>query len=174
MGARADEEVVYGMEHLAVAESRLGHRHGLAVALVGCDLRQQLCEVGRFEGKQDAVVARRIRVEPDQRMVVEIFHGVGDDAVLAQRDHDVIGREDEIGQEAALDDLVTPPLLQHLKRRVSLRMIDLVLVFIVREVGAEVLDIEARLRRRQVTRDQVLQPGLARHQHDLAVIGGGH
>ena len=99
--------------------------------------RKQCGKVVRAEGKQDAVITPRIGVEADQRMAIEIFHGVGDDAVLAERDHDIRRTKDEVRQKAALDRLIPAPSLQRLQGAVLLLQIDVVLALIIGEIGAE-------------------------------------
>ena len=57
---------------------------------------------------QDAGVAAGLRVDADDRLPVEVLRDVGDQAVLADRDHDVLRREQEPGQVVAVD-VAAPP-----------------------------------------------------------------
>jgi hypothetical protein len=107
-------------------------------------------------------------------MAVEIFHGVGDQAILSERHHDVVRAENEVGQKAAVDHMVAAPLLQRAHGAPALCDKHIVLALIVGEIAAELLDIEASLLRGEVSGDQVLEPGLARDQDNLALIVCGH
>ena len=52
---------------------------------------------------QDARVAAGLRVDADDRLPVEVLGDVGDQAVLADDDHDVLRGEQEPGQVVAVD-----------------------------------------------------------------------
>jgi hypothetical protein len=60
-------------------------------------------------GDQHAGIAARLGVETDDGLAVEVLGHVGDQPVLADDHHDVLGAEDEAGQVGALD-LGPPPL----------------------------------------------------------------
>ena len=171
---RADEEVVHRQQGLAVRELRLGHRHRLDVAPVAQHVRQQQRQVAGLEGQQDAVPAEGVRIDADDGLAVEVLEGVGHQPVLAQGDDDVVAGEDEVGQEAALDHLEATVGFQCCRHEAQRLLVGLVLALVVGEVGAQVLQVEAGLGHRVVLRDQVLQPGAARDQDELAFTGRAH
>src|SRR5262249_34861343 len=89
-----------------------------------------------------------------------------------QGEHDVVGPEQERGQERALDLLHSTALLERGNYHSFGRNIRLMLPFIVAEIGTEVLDVELGLRDRVETRDQFLQPSIPENQDRLSVTRG--
>src|SRR5262249_40030602 len=64
-------------------------------------------------------------------------------------------------------------LLQRLGHLQPCGVVGAVFALVVAEVGAQMLDVEARLVVRMKARDERVQPCLARHQHDLALERAG-
>ena len=92
-------------------------------------------------------------------------------AVLAQRHHDVVGAEDEVGHQGAVHDLVAAACLQRLHHGLQGGGVGGAFAQVVAEVGAQVLDVEARLGQRVVPGHQLIEPRAPHHQHGLAFIG---
>src|SRR5207249_12207343 len=89
----ADEQVVYGIHHLAIVEGGFGHGDGFDWALACEDFGDELGQIRYLKWKQLAVPAAGIRIYPDDLLAVQIFEGVGDQAVLAERDDQIIRTE---------------------------------------------------------------------------------
>src|ERR1700704_6567467 len=101
-----------------------------------------MLQIGRHERQKHAVVAAAVGIDADQRMAVEIFHDVGDKPILPERYHNVAWPEDETGQKAPVDGLISSPSLEGLDRVALRRQIDIMLSLVVGEVRAQMLHIE--------------------------------
>ncbi|MNC60177.1 hypothetical protein D3C75_1100380 [compost metagenome] len=73
MGFAANEQIVDAVEALPVIELRFGKRDLTHLALPPEHLRHQMPEVLDGERQQHAVPALRIGIDPDQRLLVQVF-----------------------------------------------------------------------------------------------------
>ena len=91
----ADEHLVQRQQLLAVIE--LGADHGAALDLdaAGGGGGEQASDVGGGVGHEHAGVAGGVGVDPDDGLAVQVFGEVGDQPVLADGDHHVLGGEEE-------------------------------------------------------------------------------
>ena len=96
-------ELVEGQQPLAVVELGLDHRALLDDLPAGPQGREQVGRCLRWVRDEHPLVGCRVRVEPDHRLAVEILGHVGDQAVLTEREHEVVGLEEEAGQVVAPD-----------------------------------------------------------------------
>src|SRR6266849_7025195 len=106
-------------------------------------------------------------------LTVEIFERVRHQPILSQHDDDIVGPEDEISEIASIEPLNpaegAKAGLDLARGGVQLSL----LLEVVAEIRPEMLDIEPRLLDRVETGGQLVEPGFAHHQYDLAV-GGLH
>ena len=70
---------------------------------------------GEYSGSAEVIDADGLYVmpgtiDPHQHLAVEILHRVGDQAVLTERHHDVVGRELVVGEEVAVEQVVAAVL----------------------------------------------------------------
>ncbi len=102
-------------------------------------------------------------------MTVQVFERVGYDTVLPER-HDYVVRGEQVSrQKATIEELNARAGGEGGLHDPTSRQIFLVFRHIVREVRTEVLDIESRLFERMKSRRELLDPTMARDEHDLAI-----
>jgi hypothetical protein len=91
----ADEYLVEPQEFLPIIELRLDHGSALQGGVGMPHRSKQLVDLARRRRHENAVVKAGVGIDPDYRLTVEIFRYVRDQAVLADRNDDVLGREQE-------------------------------------------------------------------------------
>jgi hypothetical protein len=99
----ADVDLVQGKKDLAVVGAGFDHGPRLDSGLSGDSSGKQLGGGIRSVGDQDAGVAGGFGVDADDRLSIEVFGDIGDEAVLADDDGDVIGCEEESVEVASID-----------------------------------------------------------------------
>ena len=85
-----------------------------------------LGEVFDFEGQQFSIPSRRVRIDPDDELPVEILQCVGDETVLTQRYDSIVRRENEVRQKSSIDRLQATDAGEHLLRLDQSMMISLI------------------------------------------------
>ena len=104
VGGGPHEDLVQGEETLAVIEAR--SNHGALLDTRGGT--QELGGIRRRMRHQYAGVAVGFGIDPDDRLPVQVLGDVGHEAVLADHDHQVFGREEESGDVFAFDSAAAP------------------------------------------------------------------
>ncbi|MNW65613.1 hypothetical protein D3C74_440100 [compost metagenome] len=73
MGLAANEKIVDAVEALPVVKLRLGKRDLAHLALPPEHLRHQMPEILNSERQQHTIPALRIGIDPDQRLLMQVF-----------------------------------------------------------------------------------------------------
>ena len=140
-----------------------GFREGDGLALA-FSVARPLHHVGEFsqlEWQQAALPSPRIRIHPDDRLTLQIFDGVRDQAILPNYHDDVVGIEPVVGQEAPLQQLEATLTFENAFGFQQLLHVDVVLAQVIHGVHVVVLQIELRLRPGVEALGEFLQSGLA-------------
>ena len=105
MGSHADEQVVEREQSLTVVQFGFGHCDRGHAPRAGQGLAGGGGGGGHIEGEENPVNVRGVGVHGDDRLPIQVFGGVHDEAVNPDGDDEVGGGKEEVGQETALDGL---------------------------------------------------------------------
>src|SRR5262249_54184306 len=100
---------------------------------------------------------------------VEIFERVGHQPILPEDHHGVLRSEDEVRQVLALQALDAAEVAQQALDLADRLVVATMFSEIVREIGAEVLDVELRLPDSVVAHHEIVEPRRPHHQYDLVL-----
>jgi hypothetical protein len=95
VGGVSDENLVEGEHLLAVVEGCPDHRALLVMCGTPSDVSHQVPRRLWRVRDEGAGVTVGLWVEADDRLLGKVFRDVGDEPVLAERDDDVVGLEQE-------------------------------------------------------------------------------
>src|SRR6185312_3430330 len=164
---RADEKVVHAVEDLPRVQIRLRHRDPADTPHFEEHVRHHRLELLRRERQQDPLPSRRIGIDADHPLIVEILEHVGDQAVLAEDDDEIRFAEDEVGNEGPVHDMNAPEPREDALGLLHRALVRPVFPLVIVEVRSQVLNIEPRLGLRVETGDELVQTGMADDQDDL-------
>src|SRR6266851_1995232 len=163
----ADEQVVKGEQTLSILQFCLCQSDGAHAGLTSERSFQVQPEVGRLKGQENPIETLGIRVDRQNWLSGHVFGGVGDQAILTQRDNDVVLREDIGWDQRSIHDLDLEPGFNRAPNGFKRSLVRIVFEHISREIPARVLDIELCLSPGVEALDQLIEARLARHQYNL-------
>src|ERR1051326_3448728 len=115
------------------------------------------------------IPTRRVWIDANDGLAVQILQGICDETVLPQRDDSIVRREDEVWKKAAIDGLHAAQASEQLLRFNKRAVIRFVLAQVIREICPLVLDVEARLADGIEPNHQFSQARRARDEDDFVV-----
>jgi hypothetical protein len=162
------EEIVDREQALSVVQAGDGHGHFLVWSRPPHDVGKHGGQIASLKGQEHAVPAVRRGIEPHQRLAGQVLEGIGDHAVLADGEDDVLGAEEEVGQEGPVQHVGPAVAAQAFPGRGQAGVVLAPFPFVVREVRAQVLDVEPRLPHGVEAHQQLLKAGLPLDQDQPA------
>jgi hypothetical protein len=107
------------------------------------------------------------RVDTDGQLSIEVFEDIGDQTVLPEHHHGVLGAEQKVGHKGAVHYLQPTHPQKYQLGQVSGFLVGQVLEFVIRKVGPQMLDVKPGLVAGIEPRNQLVQPGSPDDEHDL-------
>src|SRR5207253_1874552 len=123
-------------EMCAVVKRGLGHGDVFDLPSLGPRVRNDASQVSDRERQQDTVPACGIRVDANDRLTIQILHGVRDEPILAEHDDRILFAENEIGQETSIKNLDASQTAEEFFGLLNGCPISLMLAQVVAKIGA--------------------------------------
>ena len=145
MAAWTNKKIIHRTKTLPVIELRLGHRHFCNFTFAHENLRHNLIKILRSEGQKHPFPTQGIRIDPNQRLSIQILEHIRHQAILADSHDCVLWPEDKVGYKRTVYYLNTAMAGQKGFSLPHDALIDSILALVIRKIRSQMLHIKSRL-----------------------------